>query len=177
MSRKGDDEIAPRLIPRYHRFILSALLVHVEQSGNGYGPDRSAKRWRKWVPLRVRGISCHICEPWGQAGLPMRAATRASKSSTAKGFATTSASSASTSKARRRTNDVDARCQKDSHAPSPAVDEGRKGTENGPDLGCFEAPPDFASSIKITGEPLDSRRLQQEPGHRRNKGDSPVPEE
>ena len=28
-----------------------------------------------------------------------------------------------------------------------AVDESGKGTENGPDLGCFEAPPDFASSL------------------------------
>jgi len=34
-----------------------------------------------------------------------------------------------------------------------AVDEGGKGTENGPDLGCFEAPPDFASSIVFAEEP------------------------
>jgi len=36
-----------------------------------------------------------------------------------------------------------------------AVDEGGKGTENSPDLGCFEAPPDFASSITLD----DAERL------------------
>ncbi len=35
-----------------------------------------------------------------------------------------------------------------------AVDEGGKGTENGTDLGCFEAPPDFASSINSAEEPI-----------------------